>query len=58
MTAKDFPGAQWLRLHASSARGTGSIPGWGTKIQGATWHDQKNMFAQVNTANKWQCQEL
>ena len=23
---------QWLRLHASTAGGTGSIPGWGTKI--------------------------
>ena len=23
---------QWLRLHASTARGTGSIPGRGTKI--------------------------
>ena len=32
VTAKDFPGAQWLRLHASSARGTGSIPGQRTKI--------------------------
>ena len=24
--------AQWLRLHASTAGGTGSTPGWGTKI--------------------------
>ena len=23
---------QWLGLHASTAGGTGSIPGWGTKI--------------------------
>ena len=23
---------QWLRLHASNAGGTGSIPSWGTKI--------------------------
>ena len=23
---------QWLRLHASTAEGEGSIPGWGTKI--------------------------
>ena len=28
--------AQWLRLHASTARGTGSIPDWGTKIPHAT----------------------
>ena len=28
---------QWLRLHASSARGMGLIPGWGTKIPHAMW---------------------
>ena len=28
---------QWLRLHASSAGGAGSIPGWGTKIPHAVW---------------------
>ena len=33
---------QWLRLHASNGGGTGSIPGWGTKIPHATWHGQKN----------------
>ena len=33
---------QWLRLHAPSARGMGSIPGWGTKTLHATWHGQKN----------------
>ena len=27
---------QWLRLHASTAGGTGSIPGGGTKIPHAT----------------------
>ena len=32
---------QWLRLHASTARGTGSIPGWGTKITQAAQHGQK-----------------
>ena len=26
------PMVQWLRLHASTARGMGSIPGWGSKI--------------------------
>ena len=30
--------AQWLELHTSTAGGTGSIPGQGTKIQ---QHDQK-----------------
>ena len=29
--------AQWLGLHASTAVGTGLIPGWRTKILKATW---------------------
>ena len=33
---------QWLRLHASSAGGMGSIPGWRTKIPHATWWPKKN----------------
>ena len=33
---------QWLRLHASTAGGAGSIPGRGTKIPHAAWHSQKN----------------
>ena len=32
---------QWLRLHASTAGGTGSIPGQGTKIPHATQSSQK-----------------
>ena len=32
---------QWLRLHTSTAGGTDSIPGQGTKIPQATWHSQK-----------------
>ena len=39
---------QCLRLHASTPRGTGSIPGWGTKILHAVWHSphppKKYMF--------------
>ena len=31
---------QWLRLHASTAGGTGWIPGWRTKIPHATRHSQ------------------
>ena len=38
----DFSAVQWLRLCASNARGTSSIPGWGTKILQASWHGQKN----------------
>ena len=33
---------QWLGLCASTAGGTGSIPGWGSKILHAAWHGQKN----------------
>ena len=32
---------QWLRIHASTAEGTGSIPGQETKILHAMWHVQK-----------------
>ena len=32
---------QWLGLHASTAGGTGSIPGWGTKILHAEQSGQK-----------------
>ena len=32
---------QWLRLHTPNGGGTGSIPGWGTKIPHATQHAQK-----------------
>ena len=32
---------QWLRLHASTAGGAGSIPGQGTKITHAARHSQK-----------------
>ena len=32
---------QWLGLHASTAEGPGSVPGWGTKILHATWLSQK-----------------
>ena len=30
---------QWLRLHTSTAGGTGLIPGQGTKIPHAAWRD-------------------
>ena len=33
---------QWLGLHASTAGGTGLIPGRGTKIPQASWPGQKN----------------
>ena len=33
--------AQWLRFHAPNAGGTGSIPGWGTKIPHNVWWGQQ-----------------
>ena len=33
--------AQWLGLHAPTAGGPGSIPGWGTKIPHAVQRSQK-----------------
>ena len=35
---------QQLRLHTSTAGGTGLIPGPGTKISRATRHGQKKIF--------------
>ena len=32
---------QWLGLSAATAGGTGSSPGWGTKIPYAPWSGQK-----------------
>ena len=32
---------QWLRRHILNAGGTGSIPGWGTKVPHASQIDQK-----------------
>ena len=46
----DFSAVQWLRLHASIAGGTGSIPGWATQIPyGAA--AQKNKTKQNKTQN-------
>ena len=32
---------QWLRPHASTAGGKGSVSGWGIMILHATWNGQK-----------------
>ena len=37
----NFLVVQWLGLRASTAKGPGSIPGWGTKILQAMWCSQK-----------------
>ena len=34
---RNFLAVQWLRFHTPKAGGTGSSPGWGTKIPHATW---------------------
>ena len=36
-----FLAVQWLRLHTFNAASTGSVPGWGTKIQHAVGSSQK-----------------
>ena len=39
---------QWLRCHASTAGGIGSIPGQGTKIPHATQSSQKKKRKQIS----------
>ena len=34
----------WSGLHTFTAKGLGSIPGWGTKITQAAWQGQKEVF--------------
>ena len=41
---------QWLRLLAPNAGGMGPIPGQGTKIPHATWHDQKKKKRKEDSA--------
>ena len=50
---------QWLRLYASIAKGTGSIPGQGTKVLHATGHGQKlnKRKKKMRTLNSKQCQQ-
>ena len=43
---------QWLRLHASTARGTGVIPGQGTKIPHAMLHSSPLTPPEKKTDNK------
>ena len=43
---------QWLDLHNFTAKGMGSIPGFGTKILKATLHDQKKK-KEFATVGKW-----
>ena len=46
---------QWLRLYASTAGSTGSVPGWGTKIpHAARWGQKKKVKRndEINFNNK------
>ena len=43
---------QWLGLHASTARGLGSIPGQATKIPQIMWLGQINKLKKKKVLNK------
>ena len=38
---------QWLGLCASTAGGTGLIPGWGTRTPNASWSGKKNLHIYI-----------
>ena len=40
---------QWLRLHTSTARDTGPIPGWGIKILHVMWQKKKKKKREKET---------
>ena len=48
--SRGFPGdkSQWIRLHASTAGGEGSIPGQGTKILHAMQCSQRKRLKKKN----------
>ena len=52
----EFPGVQWLGIHPSTAGVLGSIPGWGTKIPHAEWHQGKKELGanKRQNKNKWE----
>ena len=58
------PAVQWLRLCASTAGGTGLIPGQGSKILHASWCSQKKRERErrawecINTWADWVWQDL
>lgn len=45
---QDFPGGPMVRALRFHTGGMGLIPGLGTKIPHATWHDKKNFFNGIN----------
>ena len=57
-TEENFLTVQQLRLHNSSARGIGSVSGWGTKILPAIWwakNKNKNKLKMTQTDGKMHC---
>ena len=53
ITKIQYPGnslvVQWLGLHAFTAEGAGSVPGWGTNIPQAEWHSQKKKKKKIQS---------
>ena len=49
---------QWLRLHVPNARGTGSIPGQGTKIPKAEMWPEKKMQKEHSQVKIYPCRLL
>ena len=51
---------QWLRFHVPSSEGTGSIPGWETKIPHAVWpkKKKKDRGYRKKMTRCWQSSEL
>ena len=47
MCSWDFLAVQWLKLSASTARGTGSISGQGTKVPHPVWPKKKKKYVCV-----------
>ena len=42
ISPRDFPGDPVIKTQHFQCRGTGSNPGWGTKILQAAWNGQEN----------------
>ena len=50
---RTFLVVQWLRLHAPTAEGAGSIPGQGTKIPHAAGQKQQQQQKQTKKCNSY-----
>ena len=52
----DFPGGPVVKTLCFQGRGTGSTPGWGTKIPNAAWHGQKQ--TKIHEKGSWRAGSL